>query len=101
MDAVKVRPVDRSPRGGGQKDDLALASPLVAVRARARRFRLVEWPVPNSPNWELCVPAGAVELGVPVQPDDDLVLLYPEGTEPIELDSWVAMLRAEGHEVVS
>lgn len=65
-----------------------------------RRFRLVEWSVPYPPNWELCVTAGALSLGVPVQPTDDLVLLYPPGTEQAELERWVAMLRDQGHEVV-
>ena len=65
-----------------------------------RRFRLVAWPVPHPPNWELCNATGAADLGVPVLPDDDLVLLFPSGTEPAEVDRWAAMLRAEGHEVI-
>lgn len=65
-----------------------------------RRYRLVDWLVPNPPNWELCNPAGATELGVPVLPDDDLVVLFPPGAEPAAVERWVAMLRDEGHEVV-
>lgn len=66
-----------------------------------RRVRIVEWPVPHPPNWELCLPEGAAELGVAVRADDDMIMLYPPGTARAEVERVEALLRHDGYEAVA
>lgn len=70
------------------------------MTAQPPRIRLVEWPVPHPPSWELCNVAGAESFGVPVLPDDQLVLLFPPDTGAELLATWVELLLCEGCAVI-
>jgi len=65
-----------------------------------RRYRLVEHANASPTGWLLCTVDGAIEVGVEVQPDDDLLVLHPPGTSPEVLAEWAAPLRRAGHVVV-
>lgn len=64
------------------------------------RYRIIEWPHEDAPGWTLVTLAGAAELGVPVEPDDELLLLCPPGSDRRRKEQFAATLRAEGHVVV-
>lgn len=63
------------------------------------RYRFAEHANDSPTGLLLCTVDGAIERGVAVLPDDDLIVLYQPGFEG--LDAWAEMLRAAGHEASS
>ena len=65
------------------------------------RYRLIESRAADPPpTVTLCTVAGAIELGVSVRADDDLLVLYQPDYDRGALEGFAERLRAARHEVV-
>jgi len=63
-----------------------------------RRYRLVAQHVEG--EWVAVNVVGATDLGIPTQPEDEVIVLYPPDTNADVLKRFIAGLRRAGHEVV-